>query len=133
MAIERFRTASFVFACASWCLVGCQSGSLSPLYCEGGVDANGHELGGKYLAVSKDVLDSDPNSVGTGRWGAGDVTPESSANQYSVRRNGKNHYEMFLNGKLAGTIDRSDHWITVKFADKAAKFSLRDDPPGFFN
>lgn len=131
MALERFRTA--LFACASWCLVGCPSSSLSPLYCEGGVDANGHELGGKYLAVSKDVLDSDPNSVGTARWGGGDVTPENSANQYGVRGSGKDHYEMLLHGKLAGTIDRSDHWITVKFTDKAAQFSLRDDAPGFFN
>lgn len=108
---------------------GCKPRALSPLHCEGGVNSNGSGMGGECLSVSKNVIDSDPNSVGTGHWESG-----AMADNYSVRRRGKDQYDMFLNGKLAGAFDRNDNWITVTFTDKpGTHYSLRDDPPGFLN
>ena len=125
---DQFLAASFAFAAATSCLVGCRAKSLAPYYCEGGVAANGRGLGGECLAVSDKVLDGDPRSVGTGHWVNG-----SASDRYSVRANGKEHYELFLDGALAGTIDLDDHWITVRLIGKPRALRLRDDVPGFLN
>jgi len=109
---------------------GCKPTPLSPLYCEGGVNAKGGGDGGECLSVSPDVAgDSDPKSVGTAYW-----EHNATLGGYLVRSDGKDHFKMFLAGKLAGDIVRDGHWITLTFTDKPSQtFKLRDDPPGFLN
>ena len=123
----RLRAAACTLAIAG-ALVACRSRGLSPLYCEGGVGSKGETLGGECIAFSDKVIDADPSSVGAAHWLR--AMPDSG---YSVRRAGKERWELYAGGKLAGTIERDDHWIYVKIPGESIDRRLRDDAPGFFN
>lgn len=127
MLSGRLPTTASVLAIAGASLVACRADGLSPYYCEGGVGAKGESLGGECLSFSPKVIDADPSSVGSAHWSR--AMPDAG---YSVRRAGKERWELYSDGKLAGTIERNDHWIYVKIAGESIDRRLRDDTPGFF-
>jgi hypothetical protein len=125
-----------VAVCIAIMTAACKAKSPMGLYCEGGV-VDKHNTGtGECLEIIAAKPDAEATTIGTGVWSG----MRGPADRYSVRRETKSKYRLYLNGDYVGDIDHDDNWIHVTFTSnpklaatmRGATFRLRSDAPGVF-